>query len=97
MSTSAKQRRDSIDQFKKGGREDLVAKEEAELKILMSYLPTQMGADEVAAIVDAVVKEVGATSMKDMGSVMKAVSAKTAGRCEGSLVSELVKKRLAQA
>lgn len=93
----AKQRKDSIDQFRKGGREDLATKEEAELKILQSYLPEQMGAAELEKIVVAAIQETGAKGMKDMGGVMKAVMAKAAGRAEGSAVSEMVKRKLAQA
>ena len=96
LMNQSKQRKDSIDQFKKGGREDLVAKEEAELKILQSYLPSQMSAEDLAQIVDAVMKETGASSMKDMGAVVKGVMAKAAGRAEGAAVSELVKKKLVQ-
>jgi uncharacterized protein YqeY len=93
----AKQRRDSIDQFRKGGREDLAAKEESELQLMQGYLPKQMSADDLGALVDAVIKETGAKSMKDMGSVMKAVIAKAAGQAEGGAVSEMVKKKLAGA
>ena len=90
----AKQRRDSIEQFRKGGREDLAAKEEAELKILQSYLPAQMSTDELAAMVDAAIKETGAKGMKDMGTVIKLVMAKAAGKVEGSVASEMVKRKL---
>jgi uncharacterized protein YqeY len=89
-----KQRKDSIDQFRKGGREDLAAKEEAELKILQSYLPEQMSMDELKAVIEAAIKETGATGMKEMGLVIKATMAKAAGKAEGSVVSDLVKKRL---
>jgi uncharacterized protein YqeY len=96
LMNQTKQRKDSIDQFKKGGREDLVAKEEAELKILQSYLPEQMGAEELKNLIELAVKETGASSMKEMGLVIKAAMAKVAGRAEGSVVSDLVKKRLTQ-
>lgn len=92
----AKQRRDSIEQFRTGGRADLVAKEEAELKLIQSFLPEQMSAEDLAKIVDAVIAETGAKGMKDMGGVMKGVMAKAAGRAEGSAISEMVKKKLAQ-
>jgi uncharacterized protein len=92
----AKQRKDSIDQFRKGGREDLVAKEEAELRILQGYLPEQMSAEELGRLVDASIQETGATGMKEMGAVIKAVMAKAAGRAEGSAVSEMVKRKLSQ-
>jgi uncharacterized protein YqeY len=90
----AKQRKDSIEQFRKGGREDLVAKEEAELKTLQAYLPEQMSSDDLGKLVDAVIQETGAKSMKEMGAVIKGVMAKVAGRAEGSAVSEMVKKKL---
>ncbi|HEY8279854.1 MAG TPA: GatB/YqeY domain-containing protein [Bdellovibrionota bacterium] len=92
-----KQRKDSIEQFKKGGREDLVAKEESELKLLLTYLPAQMSADELGNLVSQVIKETGATGMKDMGNVMKAVMAKAAGQAEGGAVSAMVKQKLSQA
>lgn len=92
----AKQRRDSIDQFRKGGREDLAAKEEAELKLIQSFLPEQMSAEDLGKIVDSAIQETGAKSMRDMGSVMKAVQAKAAGRAEGSVISDTVKKKLSQ-
>lgn len=91
-----KQRRDSIDQFRKGGREDLATKEESELKILQSYLPKQLSADELAAIVTQVIQETGATGMKEMGNVIKAVMAKVAGQAEGGAVSAVVKEKLSQ-
>jgi uncharacterized protein YqeY len=91
----AKQRRDSIDQFRKGSREDLAVKEEAELKIIQSYLPTQMSAGELEAIVVEAIAATGAKGMKDMGGVMKAVMVKAAGKAEGGAISEMVKKKLA--
>jgi uncharacterized protein len=94
LANLAKQRRDSITEFKKGGRQDLVAKEESELSILQSYLPAQLSPDAVAAIVGEVIAATGAKGMKDMGTVIKGVMAKTAGQAEGSFVSELVKKAL---
>lgn len=90
----AKQRRDSIDQFRKGGREDLAAKEESELALIQAYLPQQMGADELGKLVDSVIAETGAKGMKDMGNVMKVVMAKAAGAAEGGAVSAMVKQKL---
>lgn len=95
LMNQAKQRKDSIDQFRKGGREDLAVKEEAELKILQGYLPEQMTADDLAKLVEAAIKETGATGMKDMGAVIKATMAKAAGRAEGAAVSAMVKQKLA--
>ena len=90
----AKQRRDSIDQFRKGGREDLAAKEESELALIQAYLPKQMSADDLGKLVESVIAETGAKGMKDMGNVMKAVMAKTAGPAEGGAVSAMVKQKL---
>lgn len=89
-----KQRQDSIDQFGKGGRADLVDKEKKELDILVRYLPQQMTAQELAAVVNQVVQETGAVSVKDMGKVMKEVMSRTQGKADGKMISELVKKRL---
>jgi uncharacterized protein len=90
-----KQRRDSIEQFTKGGRQDLADKEQAEIAILTAYLPAAASDEEVAAAVAAAVTETGATSAKDMGKVMKAVMAALAGKTvDGRKVSEAVKSRL---
>lgn len=94
LMNQAKQRKDSIEQFKQGGREDLVAKEEAELKILQSYLPEQMSAADLEKEVMAAIQETGAKTMREMGVVVKAVMAKVAGRAEGSAVSAMVKQKL---
>lgn len=96
LANQVKQRRDSIDQFRKGGREDLAAKEEVELKILQGYMPAQLSAEDLGNLVAAVIKETGATSMRDMGAVIKGVMAKAAGQAEGSVVSDMVKKKLSQ-
>lgn len=89
-----KQRKDSIEQFKAGGRQDLVDQKMSELAVLESYLPQQMERAEVEAIVAEAVQSSGAKGPKDMGAVMKLVIAKTQGRADGKLVSELVKARL---
>jgi uncharacterized protein YqeY len=94
VSAYAKQRRDSIESYEKGGREDLAANERAELEILTDYLPQQMSEDEVAAIVDEAVRESGATAPKDMGAVMKLVMPKVKGRADGKLVNRIVQSRL---
>jgi uncharacterized protein YqeY len=90
----AKRQRDAFDQYVAGGRQDLADKEAAELRYIEAYLPAQLSRDNVAAAVDAAVAELGATSVKQMGAVMKAVMAKTAGAADNKLVSELVKARL---
>lgn len=96
IGTLIKQRRDAAEQFRAGNRPELAEKEETELGYLQAYLPKQMSEAEVAAEVDAVVKEVGASSPKDMGAVMKALLPRVTGKADGRLVSELVKKRLTQ-
>ena len=91
-----KQRKESIDQFAKGGRQDLVEKEKAELAILETYLPPAVAAEDLERIVAEVIAETGAGSAKDMGKVMKGVMARLAGaQVDGKAVNELVKKRLA--
>lgn len=95
IGTLIKQRRDSIEQFEKGGRADLAAKEAAEIAVLEGYLPPPVSELELTEIIDAVVGETGAASAKDMGKVMKGVMARLAGRtADGRVVSELVKRRL---
>jgi uncharacterized protein YqeY len=91
-----KQRRDSIEQFRSGGRPELADKEQAEITILEAYLPPPMDAAELEGLVADAIAEAGATSPKDMGRVMKGVMARLAGRAaDGKIVSELVKKKLA--
>ena len=91
-----KQRKDSIQQFTAGGRQDLVDKESDELKVLESYLPARLGADEIAAEVAALLAETGATGAADMGKVMGAAKARFSGRADMSLVSAAVKAALAR-
>ena len=94
ISTYAKQRKDSIESYRQGGREDLATKEEAELKIIEEYLPEQMSADELRPIVDEVVAECGASSPKDMGQVMKLVMARVRGSADGKVVNQIVREKL---
>ncbi len=89
-----KQRQDSIEQFEKGGRDDLADKERAELEILKDYMPEQLTDDEVRSIVKAAIAETGATSMKDMGKLMQAAMAKAKGKADGKVVSAIVKELL---
>jgi uncharacterized protein len=91
---SVKQRQDSIEQYSAAGRADLADKEKMELSIIEGYLPKQMGADQIEAVVKQAIQEVGATSPKEMGAVMKAVQAKTQGTADNKIVSEIVKKLL---
>ena len=91
----AKQRRDSIDAFRKAGRQDLVDKESAELALLESYLPARLSAEEVAAEVQALLTELGAASPADMGRAMGAAKERFAGRADMGAVSAAVKAALA--
>jgi len=91
-----KQRQDSIDQFTKGNRADIAEKEAKELEILKAYLPPELPADEIKKIIEEVILEVGAQGIKDIGRVMKEVTAKIAGQADGKLVSDLVKERLSK-
>jgi len=95
MTTLIKQRKEAAEQFEKGNRQDLAAKERQEIVIIEGYLPTALSPDEVVRTVEAVVKESGASSLKDMGQVMKAVMARLAGQSvDGKVVSDLVKAAL---
>jgi uncharacterized protein YqeY len=99
LSTLIKQRKDSIEQFTKGGRQELADKEAAEITIIESYMPKAAGEEEVAATVRATIAEMGSPTMKDMGTVMKTAMAKFAAsgtRVDGKLVSEMVKRELSK-
>ncbi|HET6923447.1 MAG TPA: GatB/YqeY domain-containing protein [Anaeromyxobacteraceae bacterium] len=95
VATEVKRRRDSVEQYRAGRREDLARKEEAEIVILQGYLPAQLSEAELRAKVDEVVARVGAKGPKDMGAVMRALLHEVQGRAEGKAVSDLVKQRLA--
>ena len=98
LRSMVKQRRDSVEQFEKGGRPELVAKEQAEISVIEAYLPKAASQDEIEQAVAAAVAETGAASMKDMGKVMKAVQAALAGKnADGRAVSEAVKAKLSAA
>lgn len=94
LGTLAKQRRDSIEQFTKGGRQDLADKEKAELALIELYLPAQLDEAGVNAVLDEVFAETQPQSAKDMGQVMKAAMARLQGQADGRLVSQLVRQRL---
>lgn len=95
LQTLVKQRRDSIESYEKAGRAELAAKEAAEIAVIETYLPQAATADEIEAAVDAAVAETGASSIKDMGNVMKAAMAKLAGKsADGKMVSDAVKAKL---
>ena len=89
-----KKRRDSIEQFDKGGRPELAEKERKEILVLETFLPKPLSAEELEQLVKATIQELGATTKKDMGSVIKAVQAKAAGRADGKSISGLVGKLL---
>jgi uncharacterized protein YqeY len=95
LSTLVKQRKDSVDQFRKGGREELAQKEEAEIRIIEEYLPAAASDEDIRKAIEEAVQETGASSIKDMGRVMKATLARLAGKsADGSRVSQLVKDKL---
>jgi uncharacterized protein YqeY len=95
VANEIKRRRDSVEQYRAGNRQDLADKEAAEIEILQAYLPQQLTEAEVRAKVEEAVKKVGAQGPKDMGAVMKVLLPEVQGRAEGKTVSELVKARLA--
>ena len=95
LTREVKTRRESIDAFRKGGREDLAAKEEAEIAILADYLPTQLDDAAIQSLVDEAVAATGASSARDLGKVMGWLSPRTRGRVDGRRVSELVAQALA--
>lgn len=95
LQTLVKQRRDSIDQFRKGGRDDLADKEAREIEILQTYLPAAPSQSEMQAAIEAAIAETGASSPKQMGAVIKATRARLEGKAiDGKLLSELVRQKL---
>jgi len=97
LSRQVKQRRESVEQFRSGGREEMAANEEAEAEILAEFLPEQLSAAELEALVAQAVADTGATSPSDMGRVMGAVMPHVKGRADGKAVSEAVRRRLGAA
>ena len=94
LRSGVKKRQESIEMFAKGGRQDLVEKETAELKVIERFLPAGLPAAELEALVDAAIAESGAATMKDIGKVMKAVLPKVAGRADGAEINKLVRAKL---
>jgi uncharacterized protein len=95
LNTLVKQRKDSVEQFRKGAREELAQKEEAEISIIEQYLPAAASEDDIRSAVDAAIEETGAASVKDMGKVMKATMARLSGKtADGARISQLVKEKL---
>ena len=95
VSTLVKQRRESIRMYQEGNRPELAEKEEAELNVLLGFLPTQLAPKEIEELVARIIIETGAQGAKDMGRVMKALTALTAGKADGRTVSDIVKNKLA--
>jgi uncharacterized protein YqeY len=91
-----KQHKDSIEQFQQGGRIDLVEKEQAELAVLEAYLPQQLSEEEIRTIIREAIEAVQATSLKDMGKVMKYVMPRMQGRADGRMINQLVKEKLSK-
>lgn len=94
VNKQVKMRNDSLEEFKKANREDLITQTEKELEILKDYLPPQLSEEEVVSIINEVIKEVNATSIKDMGKVMKEVSPKVKGKADMKKVSDIIKSKL---
>ena len=94
LSSIVKQRKDSIEQFGKAGRTELVEKEEEELKVVQGFMPEQLSEEEIETEIEKAIEEVGAVSIKEMGKVMKVVMSKLTGRADGKIVSEKVKAKL---
>ena len=96
LSSEIKKRKDSVEQYAKGGRPELAEKEQAEIDILMVYMPEQMSEDDIKAEVAKAIKDTGAAGLKDMGKVIGAVMAKIKGKADGTLVSKIVKEELSK-
>ena len=94
IAKESKKRKDSLEDYKKGGREDLVAQIEQEIDILATYLPKPLSTEELTKIIQYVITQIGATSMKDMGNVMKIVKEQVGARADGKTINEIVKKIL---
>jgi hypothetical protein len=94
VATQAKQRREAVAEFSKGGRPDLVKKEEEELSILLSFLPKQLSHEELETEVSGIIGELGAAGPKDLGKVMKTAMARLAGRADGKVIQEIARRRL---
>ena len=95
VAKEVKKRKESIDDYLNGGREDIVQDLKREIEILSEYLPEQLTKEEIEALVDEAIKNVGATSQREMGKVLQEIRPKTAGKADGKLVSDIVKEKLA--
>ena len=94
LAKEIKKRKDSLEDIEKSGREDLIKQVKDEMAIIKAYLPEELSMEELEKIIEEVIAETGATSMKDMGKVMQAAKAKTAGRADNKVINEIVKKKL---
>lgn len=94
LSSMIKQRKDSVEQFEKGGRAELAAKETKEIEVIHRFMPEQLSEEEIQAQIEQAIEEAGATSIRDMGKVMKLLMPKVTGRADGKAVGEAVKARL---
>lgn len=94
LSTSAKKRRESIEQFEKGGRMDLVNQERRELEVIQEYLPRQMSLDEIMSVIDDMIAQTGASGPGDLGKLMGMLMKQLKGKADGKLIQELAKNRL---
>lgn len=94
LSNAAKKRREAIEMYKQGGRNDLLEKEAAELAIISAYLPQALSAEEVARIIDTAIKETGAAAAGDMGKIMGKIMPQVKGRADGKMVQQMVRERL---
>lgn len=94
IAKEAKKRKDSLEDYEKSGREDLISQINSEIAVIKEYLPEELSVEELTQIVEETIAEVGATTMKDMGKVMQGVKAKTTGRADGKTINEIVKKLL---
>ena len=94
IAKEAKKRKDSLADYEKSGREDLISQINSEIAVIKEYLPEELSVEELTKIVEETIAEVGATTMQDMGKVMQSVKAKTTGRADGRTINEIVKKLL---
>jgi len=96
VSSQVKKRKESIEAYKKGGREDLVEREEKEIEVLKNYLPEQLSKEEIEKMVKEIINKIGASDIKDMGKVMKEILEKIKGKADGKTISEIVKRLLSK-
>ncbi len=94
LSSMIKQRKDSVEQFKQGGRPELAAKEAREIEVIQGFMPKQLSAEEINALIGQAIEETGATGIRDMGKVMKILMPRVMGKADGKAVGEAVKARL---